>query len=340
MREEELIQELKENPFVLAPMAGITDMVFRHLMRKLGAGILTSELISANGLFYNSEKTKKLMRFLEVERPVGIQIFGEDEPALVNAAQYVEQLGADFVDINLGCPVKKVVKKGAGSALLKEPDKLRSICRNIKNKISIPLTIKIRTGWDQQTRNALDIVQLAYDEGVSWVAIHGRTRSQAYTGKADWDYIAGIKANSPIPIIGNGDITSAQLAVDRLKESGCDGIMIGRGCLKNPWIFGQAFKLWSGKEKEMLSLSYMPLFQFIVDNGLEEMEERSITLLLRKLANWYSAGLPGSADFRRTIFKARGLSETLEAIEAYYGGMQPSLRKDTSHEAFLMGGHG
>lgn len=340
MKQEELLQALKNNPFLLAPMAGITDCVFRSFMKKQGAGILTSELISANGLFYNSEKTKKLMRFFESERPIGIQIFGEDEEALVNAAQYVEQLGADFVDINLGCPVKKVVKKGAGSALLKEPDKLRRICRNIKNKIEIPLTIKIRTGWDQENRNALDIVQLAYDEGVTWVAIHGRTRSQAYTGKADWDYIAGIKANSPIPIIGNGDLTSATIAVSRLKDSKCDGVMIGRGALKNPWIFQQSLKLLNNQDFQPLSFDYLPLFQHIKESAEGEMEDRVLCLILRKLANWYSSGLPGSGEFRRQIFSARGINETFAAIETYYRGLNPTLRKDTSHEAFLMGGHG
>lgn len=340
MREEELLQELKNNPFLLAPMAAITDRVFRLMMKKLGTGIVTSELISANGLFYKSDKTKDMMKFFEAERPVGIQIFGEEEQALIEAAQYVEQLGADFVDINLGCPVKKVVKKGAGSAMLKEPEKLRRICRQIKKVISIPLTLKIRTGWDQQTRNALEIVQLAYDEGVTWVAIHGRTRSQAYNGKADWDYIAGVKANSPIPIIGNGDITSPDLAVSRLKESGCDGVMIGRGCLKNPWIFYQAMRILGRETKEVLSFDYLPLFEFIKNVGQEEFEERAVTLLLRKLASWYSAGLPGSAEFRRSIFTARGIDETFEAIACYYQRVQPEELVDTSHQAFLMGGHG
>jgi tRNA-dihydrouridine synthase B len=340
MKEELLLQELKNNPFVLAPMAGITDRVFRRFMRQQGAGILTSELISANGLMYNSDKTKNLMRFFESERPIGIQIFGEDIESLVNAAQFVEQLGADFVDINLGCPVKKVVKKGAGSALLKEPDKLRNMCRAIKSKITIPLTIKIRTGWDQNTRNALEIVQLAYDEGVTWVAIHGRTRSQAYTGQADWDYIAGVKANSPIPIIGNGDITSAPIAVSRLKDSQCDAVMIGRGCLKNPWIFQQSLELFKKEDFEPISFDYLPLFQHLREVSEGEMEERVLCLLFRKLANWFSSGLPGSGEFRRQIFAARGLDETYRAIESYYEGVNPSLRKDTSHEAFMMGGHG
>lgn len=340
MREEDLLQALKDNPFLLAPMAGITDRIFRSFMRKQGAGILTSELISANGLLYNSDKTKEMMRFFESERPVGIQIFGEDENALVKASQYVEDLGADFVDINLGCPVKKVVTKGAGSALLKEPKKLRNICRAIKSKISIPLTIKIRTGWDQQSRNALDIVQLAYDEGVTWVAIHGRTRSQAYTGQADWDYIAGVKANSPIPIIGNGDITSPCLAVKRLKDSRCDAVMIGRGALKNPWIFQQSLKKSLDKDFEPLSFEYLPLFQHLRESAEGEMDERVLCLILRKLANWYSSGLPASGEFRRRVFSSRGLDETYTAIEEYYKDLSPEERLDTSHEAFMMGGHG
>ncbi|MEM7646698.1 MAG: tRNA dihydrouridine synthase DusB [Pseudomonadota bacterium] len=340
MTEAQLLQELKNNPFLLAPMAGITDRVFRWLMRLQGCGIVTSELVSANGLFYNSDKTKNLMKFFEDERPVGIQIFGEEEQALVEAAQYVEQLGADFVDINLGCPVKKVVKKGAGSAMMKEPDKLRRICRQIKSKIQIPLTIKIRTGWDQHSRNALEIVQLAFDEGVTWVAIHGRTRAQAYNGEADWDYIAGVKANSPLPIIGNGDITSPELAVGRLKESGCDGVMIGRGCLKNPWIFQQAFEQWSGTQKAPMTHQYLPLFEFIKEKGQNEFEERVIVVLLRKLAAWYSTGLPKSAEFRRSLYSARGLDTTFDAINNYYQTVDPHLLVDTSDQAFLKGGHG
>ena len=194
MTENKLLEKLKEHPFLLAPMAGVTDSLFRLLMKKQGAGIVTSEFVSAKALSHNNEKTKKMMEFLEEERPIGIQIFGQETEALIQAARSVEQLGADFVDLNLGCPVKKIVKGGSGAALLKEPEKLKKILRGIKNNIQIPLTIKIRTGWDQQSRNALDIVRLAHDEGVTWVTIHGRTRSQAYTGKADWDYIAKVKS--------------------------------------------------------------------------------------------------------------------------------------------------
>ena len=336
----DLLQELKKNPFVLAPMAGITHCVFRELMRQQGAGIVVSELVSANGLKHDSEKTKKLLQFSTQERPVGLQIFGEDEENLIFAAQYVERLGADFVDINLGCPVPKVVKKGGGAALLKDPIGLRRICRKIRENIKIPLTLKIRTGWDQNTRNALEICQMAFDEGVTWVAIHGRTRSQGYKGKADWQYIAEIKAKSYLPIIGNGDITSASIACRRLSESGCDGVMIGRGCLKNPWIFQQAKEMWSGKKTNHLEKNYLFLFHYLRDRGSLFYDDRHLGLQLRKLASWYCAGQPRSGEFRRRIFTVRGLEETFESITQYYEKLSIESQKNTSHENFLMGGHG
>src|ERR1700677_2068126 len=236
----DIVSELKKNPFVLAPMAGITDNTFRTFMREMGCGIVITELVSAYGIEYRSERTLDLMRFTEGQRPLGVQIFGEDGEILAKAAQYVESTGADFVDINLGCPVPKVVKKGAGSAMLRDPMALQKILTQVKSAIKIPLTIKIRTGWCDKTINTLDIVNAAHDSGVTWVAIHGRTRAQGYSGLADWELIRQVKARAPLPIIGNGDIQSPSKAVQRLTESGCDAVMIGRGCLKNPWIFKQA----------------------------------------------------------------------------------------------------
>ena len=246
MTEVELLHHLKHHPFVLAPMAGITDMPFRAFMKSMGAGVVVSELVSANGIKYGGENTLKLLDYEESERPVGLQLFGEDPQVLADAARKVQELGADFVDLNFGCPVKKVVQKGGGSAVLKDIPHLQKILRAVKSAITIPLTIKIRTGWDQNQRNAVEVIKVAHDEGIAWVAIHGRTRSQGYSGSADWEFIASIKAVSPIPIIGNGDITTAEMAVNRLRQSQCDGVMIGRGCLKNPWIFqeGQEFALW------------------------------------------------------------------------------------------------
>src|SRR5690606_22174686 len=174
------------------------------------------------------------------QRPVAIQLFGEDPIVVGQAAKFVQNKGADFVDLNFGCPVPKVVKKGAGSALLKDPLALKIMVSTVRRYIDIPLTIKIRTGWDDSTRNAVEIANIAYNEGVAWVAIHGRTRAQGYAGHADWDFIGEVKAKSKIPIIGNGDIHNAEQAIQRLKTYNLDGVMIGRGCLKNPWIFQEA----------------------------------------------------------------------------------------------------
>ncbi len=237
-----LIESLKENPFLLAPMAGITDACFRSFMRELGCGVVISELVSAHGIEYKSHRTIQLMGYEEIQRPVGIQLFGETPEILAEGAKVVEQHGADFVDLNFGCPVPKVVKKGAGSAILKDLPQVERVFRAVKAATSLPVTVKIRTGWDESSRNAAEVCKIAYNEGLTWVAIHGRTRAAGYSGQADWDFIAGVKSVSQIPVIGNGDVTTPEMAVQRLRTTGVDGVMIGRGCLKNPWIFREALE--------------------------------------------------------------------------------------------------
>jgi len=338
----DLIAELKKNPFVLAPMAAITDSPFRSFMREMGCGVVITELVSSFGIEYGSQKTFDLMRFTEAQRPVGVQLFGEDTGVMARAAAFVENLGADFVDINLGCPVPKVVKKGAGAAMLREPKALQKMLTEIKSAIHIPLTIKIRTGWDYTSVNASEIVKAAYDSGVTWVAIHGRTRAQGYSGLADWDLISRVKEKSPLPIIGNGDVTTAALAVQRLKETGCDGVMIGRGCLKNPWIFRQALNLWrhgdhfvDNMEKDFChSLGRLKI---LVD---ERNDERYATLTMKKFTSWFSAGYPNSQNFRKNLFQAKTSQELLDTAKEYFVQFDISAQMDTSHEPFLMGGHG
>lgn len=221
-------------------MAGITDMPFRRLMKKMGAGAVVSEFVSAHAVKNKAPSLKKYLAYHQDERPVGIQLFGGDEEVLAYAAQVVESVGVDFVDINLGCPVPKVTKKGGGSAWLCHPVDLGKMLSIVKARIKIPLTIKIRTGWDNDSKNALEIVKIAHNEGVAAVAIHGRTRAQGYSGQPDWDFIAEIASESKVPIIGNGDIITGPLAAARLRSSGCAAVMIGRGALKNPWIFQEA----------------------------------------------------------------------------------------------------
>ena len=218
-------------------MAGVTDKPFRSFMREMGCGLITTEFVSARALKEGSLKTKILMEHDKSQKPVGIQIFGGDPEALSEGAKRAEAAGADFVDLNLGCPVRKIVKKGAGAALLKDLPALKKVLSAMRRAVSIPLSLKVRTGWDSQSLNADQAADLAHSEGFSWLTIHGRTREQGYSGKADWSYIKKVKAGARLPVIGNGDLDSSQKAVEALEFSGCDGVMIGRGCLGNPWIF-------------------------------------------------------------------------------------------------------
>ena len=321
-------------------MAAITDSPFRSFMREMGCGIVISELVSSHGIKYGGARTFDLMSYTESQRPVGIQLFGEDPDIMALAAEVVEKQGVDFVDINLGCPVPKVVKKGAGAGLLRDPVFLNKYLRKIKSAISIPLTIKIRTGWDDNSRNASEIVQAAYDAGVTWVAIHGRTRAQGYSGLADWDLIREVKANSPLPIIGNGDITSAPKALQRLVESDCDGVMIGRGCLKNPWIFAQSYRLWKNHTEAELTRDFcgsLKRLKYFID---ERNDTRYSLITMKKFTSWFSAGYPNSQHFRRSLFDAKSSSEVLTLAEDYFMKFDVAAQLDTSAEPFLMGGHG
>lgn len=345
MTQEELLEQLKANPFVLAPMAGITDCAFRSFMKSMGASIVVTELVSANGLKHASEKTQKLMRFNEDQRPVGIQIFGEDLDNLGEAARFSEDSGADFVDLNFGCPVPKVVKKGAGSAVLKDLNQLTKVLRAVKSSTSLPVTIKIRTGWDQQSRNADKVCQIAYDEGITWVAIHGRTRSQAYNGKADWEYIKKIKEQSPLPVLGNGDLVFAPQAVEALKTSGCDGVMIGRGCLKNPWIFQECMNIFKDESqtqthKYQVSRNHQGILAQLYQALEKDTDERIVGIQLKKFSSWFSAGYPGSAQFRRKVFSIKETENIYQCAKNYFQEISHLPQPDTSHEAFLMGGHG
>ena len=335
MTEQTLLAHLKASPYVLAPMAGITDRAFRTFMKEMGAGVVITELVSATGLKYSSTKTKMLMAFDEVQRPFGIQLFGETPEILAEAAKESQDFGADFIDLNFGCPVVKVVRKGGGAAILRDLVNLRNILRTVKQAIQIPLTIKIRTGWDAESRNADEVVRVAQDEGITWVTIHGRTRAQGYSGLSDWDYISWVKGQSQIPIIGNGDINSAVVARSRLDQSKCDGVMIGRGCLKNPYIFHEALNGSAPLEK-----NYVALGRRLQELYYGYYPERYALIQLRKFAMWQSTGLPESSKFRGEIFSATSRKALDSVIESYFLRVQNLIKEDTSQQAFLMGGHG
>lgn len=330
-----------EHPFILAPMAGITNSPYRRLMRKRGSSVVISELVSANGIEYASQKTMDLLRYHEEERRVGLQIFGEDTENLASACRVIERLGADFVDLNLGCPVPKVVKKGAGSAMCRDPISLGRTLEAMVKSVSIPVTIKIRTGWDATTRNALEVVRVAHEAGVKWVAIHGRTRAQGYSGDADWEFIGEVKAKSPLPIIGNGDVMTAEIAMQRYRTYGVDGVMIGRGVLRNPFLLEQCAALFRGEiPPQVTADGYLDLLREQKRLFDETFNPRSAMINSRKFLAWYSSGFPGCSEFRRKVFTIAEPEELWrEALEFFDRSTRDRDMKFLS-EPFLMGGHG
>ena len=330
---------IKNNPFFLAPMAGITDKPFRSFMREMGCGLITTELVSARGLKENHTKTRQLMEFEDFQRPVGIQIFGESAEILGEGSKVAEDTGADFVDLNLGCPVNKIVKKGAGSALLKDLKTLTKVLRKMRSETTLPLSLKVRTGWDQNSLNAGEVAHIAHNEGFSWMTVHGRTRSQGYSGQADWNYIKEVKATAPLPIIGNGDLKTAYQALEKLKLSQCNGVMIGRGCLKNPWIFLEAQALLN-KTSETLNRDCLLLIKKLKNHLEKFYDEKLFLLQIKKFCAWFSAGIPHSAPFRKTLFMEKDRKRVMEMIEEFFNASSFTLKEEKEYGPELMRGHG
>jgi len=331
-----------EHPFILAPMAGITNSPYRRLMRRMKSSMVVSELVSADGIEYGGQRTQDLLRFHQEERVVGLQIFGEDTELLCKASKHVESLGADFVDLNLGCPVPKVTKKGAGSAMCRDPISLGKTLEAMVKAVKIPVTIKIRTGWDSTSRNALDVVKAATDAGVAWVAIHGRTRAQGYSGDADWDFIGDIKAKSSLPIIGNGDIGTPEVAVERYRNYGVDAVLIGRGALRNPFLFEQSFALLKGESFDAAPSAerYIDLMNQQRTMLNETFNPRHAMIHGRKFLAWYSAGFPGCHEFRRKVFTIAEPDELWNEAIQFFETSTKSRDLKFMSQPFLMGGHG
>lgn len=342
MTDKKLLTELFKNPFLLAPMAGVTDSPFRSFMKEMGCGIVTTELISAKSLQLNNEKSKKLMHFSEDQKPVGVQLFGEELESLAYAASVAEQTGADFIDLNCGCPVPKIVKKGAGSAVLKDLKFLTAIMQTLKKAVSIPVSVKVRTGWDEHSRNSIEVARIAHEEGIIWLSIHGRTRAQAYTGQADWNYIAEVKKHSKLPIIGNGDLTSAEKILQLKEKSQCDAMMIGRGCLKNPWLFLEVKNQLENKghSNHVIRGNYMNILKNFKQHLENFYEERMFLLQYKKFCAWYSSGFPDSSHFRQKVFQTKEKQVLMDLIDNYFGQVDAQLKKDVAYEPSLMQGHG
>lgn len=328
------------SPLILAPMAGICTPPFRLLMQDLGAGGTVSELISCHGINYENKRTLEMLKIDERETNVGIQLFGEDGKAMAKAAQVAMRSNPKFIDINMGCPVRKVVSKGGGSALLKNITDLAPFFSEVKKAISVPLSIKIRTGWDGDDINADKIEQIAFNEGIEWVAVHGRTRAQQYTGRANWDYIESLATQSTLPIIGNGDLHQAHQVVDRLKRTSCQGLMIARGALRNPFIFLES--LVPNSHRSLFSgADYWEIIERLYGHTCDTYEkERTRLVQLRKLIVWFAAGFPGAARFRNSMFTCQSLDESMKLSMEYYLGLKEARKQINYDELFMNSGHG
>ena len=315
--------ELKNKVF-LSPMAGVTDLPFRLICKEQGCGLLYTEMINGKALCYDDENTKKMLKIEEEEHPVAVQIFGSEPEFMGRAAEIMNDYSNEILDINMGCPAPKVVKNGDGSALMKNPKLAEEVLRAVVKNSKKPVTLKIRKGWDDNSVNAVEIAKIAEDCGISALAIHGRTREQFYTGKADWDIIAEIKKNLSIPVIGNGDVFTIEDSINMLDKTGCDAIMIGRGAQGNPWIFkrinhdmntGEILPEPTLNEKISTAIKHLKL-------AVEEHGEYVAVREMRKHIAWYLKGLRNSAKLRDEINKIEDYQEVVSKLEYY---MEDSL---------------
>jgi tRNA-dihydrouridine synthase B len=310
-----------KNRIVLAPMAGISNTAYRRIIKEMGAGLIYAEMVSDKAVMFGNDKTMDLLKMTDEERPIAQQIFGSDKESFVTAAKLVEKrMRPDIIDINMGCPVPKVaIKNQAGSALLKNPDKIKEIVTAVVKAVNVPVTVKIRSGWDENSINAVEVAKVIEESGAKAIAIHARTRSQGYSGKADWSIIKEVKEAVKIPVIGNGDVLSCYDAKKMLDETGCDAVMIGRGVLGNPWLIKECIDYLdngalpikrSPKEKiEMLKRHYKLL--------LESTDERQAILEIRMHALWYIKGLPNSAKIKNEICQTKTSNQLFKVLDDY-----------------------
>ena len=308
-----------ENNLILAPMAGVTNLPFRVICKGFGPGLVCTEMASAKAMFHNDQKTKRLFNTEGEKRPISFQLFGSDEESMEYATKYMNEF-ADIIDINMGCPAPKVVKNGDGSKLLLDLEKVRSIIKTVVDAAKVPVTLKIRKGWDKDHIVAVEVAKIAEEVGISAITVHGRTRSEYYTGKADWDIIKKVKESVKIPVIGNGDVVDEESAYRMFETTGVDGIMIGRGSFGNPWIFrnikyyletGEKLPPPSNEEKLEVIKKHIKL-------AAEEKGEEVAVKELRKHISWYTKNLKNSSEFRAMMNKIESKDELEKSIEEYF----------------------
>jgi len=317
------------NNLFLAPMAGVTDRPFRQLCKRLGAGMAVSEMVSSNSLLWGSEKTRRRANHVGETEPCAVQIAGADPALMANAARYNVDNGAQIIDINMGCPAKKVCNVMSGSALLQDTSLVSRILEAVVNAVNVPVTLKIRTGWDRDHRNGVTVAQIAEQTGIMALAVHGRTRACGYSGDAEYDTIAAIKAAVYIPVIANGDITTPEKAKFVLDYTGADGIMIGRAAQGNPWIFGIIdHYLRTG---DILPVTPIPDIRSVMNDHLVQLYDFYGDYIgirvARKHISWYSKGQPGGAAFRQAIDKVETVEQQISMINDFFDSLESGLRK-------------
>lgn len=310
-----------ENNVVLAPMAGICNSAFRRIIREMGAGLIYAEMVSDKALVYENQKTEDMLYMTEAERPISQQIFGSDKESFIEAAKIIyEKMKPDIIDINMGCPVPKVaVSAQAGAALLKNPEKIYEIVKGIKEAVPIPVTVKIRSGWDNKSINAVEVAKVCEEAGASAICVHPRTRSQRYEGTADWNIIKEVKEAVNIPVIGNGDIKTVYDAKKMIEETGCDAVMIGRAALGNPWLIRDIVNyLNDGREPVPISKNERIEMCFKhLDYLLEFKREKTAVLEMRSHIAWYLKGLEGANDVKRKIFVSNTKEEVINILNEF-----------------------
>ncbi len=309
-----------DNNVILAPMAGVTDLPFRLLCKEQGVGLNCMEMVSAKAIYYNNKNTEELMQIHPEEMPVSLQLFGSDPEIISEMAKRIEERPFAILDINMGCPVPKVVNNGEGSALMKDPKLVEAILSKLVKAISKPVTVKIRKGFNDENVNAVEIAKIAESCGVAAVAVHGRTREQYYSGKADWDIIAAVKDAVKIPVIGNGDVTDAYSAKALQEQTGCDGIMVGRASQGNPWIFKEITTYLETGEL-LPKPTPQQVKEVIIRHAKLQLEfkgEYTGVREMRKHLAWYITGYPNSARFRQMINSMESMDELLESVELIF----------------------
>ena len=310
-----------ENNIILAPMAGVTNLPFRTICKKFGPGLVCTEMASSKAIFHNDQKTKRLFNTEGEKRPISFQIFGSDEETMGYAANYVSDF-SDILDINMGCPAPKVVKNGDGSRLLLDLEKARKIMESVIKNSKVPVTLKIRKGWDKDHIVAVEIAKIAEKVGISAITVHGRTRTEFYSGKADWDIIRKVKENVSIPVIGNGDVIDEETALEMFEKTNVDGIMIGRGAFGNPWIFKKIIHFLETGEKlpELAKEEKLAIMKEHIKLAIQEKGEIAVKELRKHIA-WYTKNLKNSSEFRSSINKIEDEKELLNKLDEYFASI-------------------